>query len=224
MRMRKKTNLLPRMDSCKRVLIENPTQTKSVWKKQCDKYAGLALEIGCGKGSFTAGTAANSPDIMFIAIEKVPDAMVVAMERVCREGIDNVLFIDMDAANLNTIFSQDEVSDIYINFCDPWPSNRHVKRRLTDAGFLRIYKTILKRGGAIHFKTDNEDLFEFSLKQFSKEGFELEEVTRDLHAQGPVGVMTDYEAKYYSQAVRICRCVARLTSGGETGDNRKGIL
>jgi len=210
MRMRKKPNLLPRMESCERVLIKNTNETMDEWKKDCRQYKEIALELGCGKGSFTAGTAKVAPDTMLIAIEKVPNAMIVAMERVCEEGIANVRFIDMDAANLVQIFSENEVSRIYINFCDPWPANKHIKRRLTDAGFLKIYKGVLKPAGEIHFKTDNKDLFEFSLRQFSKEGFTLEEVTRDLHAQGVIGIMTDYEAKFHSQGVPICRCVAKL--------------
>lgn len=203
--------MLSRMERCEKTLIKNPAGTIDKWKNECQEYSELALELGCGKGSFTVGTAKNAPDTMLIAIEKIPDAMVVAMERAYEEGIGNVRFIDMDVANLAQIFSENEICRIYINFCDPWPSNKHVKRRLTDADFLRIYKGILRRGGEIHFKTDNANLFGFSLEEFSKEGFELQEVTRDLHAQGVTGVMTDYEAKFHSQGITICRCVAKLT-------------
>ena len=95
----------------------------------------------------------------------------------------------------------------YINFCDPWPSNRHAKRRLTHENFLVLYRGILKTGGKLCFKTDNRDLFEFSLFQFPKAGYDLSEVTRDLHSRGICGVMTDYEAKFHEQGVPINRCV-----------------
>ena len=99
---------------------------------------------------------------------------------------------------------------IYINFCDPWPSNRHAKRRLTHGNFLRLYRQVLKMGGQIHFKTDNQDLFTFSIEELPLFGFQLSEVTRDLHANGPVGVMTDYEAKFHDQGLPICRCVGTM--------------
>ena len=117
---------------------------------------------------------------------------------------------DGDAARLRDYFAPDEVDQMYINFCDPWPSNRHAKRRLTHGNFLRLYRQVLKMGGQIHFKTDNQDLFTFSVEELPLFGFELSEVTRDLHANGPVGVMTDYEAKFHEQGLPICRCVATM--------------
>ena len=98
---------------------------------------------------------------------------------------------------------------LYINFCDPWPKNSAAKHRLTAPGFLEIYETILKPEGEIHFKTDNLPLFDWSVESFENNGWTLSEVTRDLHANGPVGVMTDYEAKFYAEGVKINRLVAR---------------
>ena len=123
------------------------------------------------------------------------------------KGLTNVFFIDGDAARLRDYFAPDEVDQMYINFCDPWPSNRHAKRRLTHENFLVLYRGILKTGGKLCFKTDNRDLFEFSLFQFPKAGYDLSEVTRDLHSQGICGVMTDYEAKFHDHGVPINRCV-----------------
>lgn len=123
------------------------------------------------------------------------------------KGLTNVFFIDGDAARLRDYFAPDEVDQMYINFCDPWPSNRHAKRRLTHENFLVLYRGILKTGGKLCFKTDNRDLFEFSLFQFPKAGYGLSEVTRDLHSRGICGVMTDYEAKFHEQGVPINRCV-----------------
>jgi tRNA (guanine-N7-)-methyltransferase len=145
-----------------------------------------------------------------VAVERVPDAMVVGMERVCAAELNNVRFIDIDAQKLPEMFEKGEISRIYINFCDPWPTKRHAKRRLTSPGFLALYKNVLADGGEIHFKTDNLPLFEYSLEQFQENGFELSEVTRNLHENGVQGVMTDYEAKFHEQGLPINRCVATL--------------
>jgi len=167
----------------------------------------LHVELGCGKGRFTAETAAQNPDTLLIAVERVPDAMVIAMERAVALELKNVFFLDDDAAHLPLLFAPDEVDRIYINFCDPWPGQHHAKRRLTSEGFLNVYRQILRDGGEIHFKTDNHDLFEWSLFQFPKAGYQLSQITRDLHGQGICGVMTDYEAKFHQQGVPIKRCV-----------------
>ena len=207
MRMRKKKNLIPRMERCGDRLIREPYSMPGKWRELMPQARELRLELGCGKGRFTAGTAAAEPDVLFIAVERVPDAMVMAMERCEAQGLTNVFFIDGDAARLRDYFAPDEVDQMYINFCDPWPSNRHAKRRLTHENFLVLYRGILKTGGKLCFKTDNRDLFEFSLFQFPKAGYDLSEVTRDLHSRGICGVMTDYEAKFHEQGVPINRCV-----------------
>lgn len=208
MRMRKKPNLVPRMERCARVQIASPEEHRGRWRELMPQAAELRLELGCGKGRFTAETAAQNPQALFIAVERVPDAMVVAMERVCAMELENVFFVDGDAARLTDYFIPGEVDLIYINFCDPWPSNRHAKRRLTYEDFLMRYRQILRPSGAVHFKTDNRDLFEWSLFQFPRAGFTLSEVTRDLHANGVCGVMTDYEEKFHNLGTPINRCVA----------------
>ena len=207
MRMRKKKNLIPRMERCGDRLIREPYSMPGKWRELMPQARELRLELGCGKGRFTAGTAAAEPDVLFIAVERVPDAMVMAMERCAAQGLTNVFFIDANADQLPLFFAPGEADRIYINFCDPWPSNRHAKRRLTHENFLVLYRGILKTGGKLCFKTDNRDLFEFSLFQFPKAGYDLSEVTRDLHSQGICGVMTDYEAKFHDQGVPINRCV-----------------
>ena len=184
MRMRKKPNLVPRMERCAATLITDPEALRGHWLEHFPGYQALHLELGCGKGRFTADTAAQSPDIFLAAIEKVPDAMVVGMERVTERGLKNVRFLDRDAINLLDIFAPGEVSRIYINFPDPWKKSRQHKRRLTYAGFLALYANVLPLDGEIWFKTDNDPLFAFSLEQFEQEGWELREVTHDLHANG----------------------------------------
>lgn len=209
MRMRKKPNLIPRMERCASCLVRDPEARRGHWRELMTEAKELRLELGCGKGRFTAETAAQHPETLFIAVERVPDAMVIAMERVTRLELRNVFFVDADAAKLPEYFAPEEVDLVYINFCDPWPTNRHAKRRLTHADFLHRYRQVLKDGGEIHFKTDNRDLYEWSLFQFPKAGFALSEVTRDLHAGGIIrGVMTDYEEKFHNLGTPINRCVA----------------
>lgn len=225
MRMRKKPNLLPRMERCERVLIRQPEEYRGKWRELLPHAAGLRVEIGCGKGRFTCETAALHPDVLFVAVERVPDAMVIAMERAVDMGLSNVFFVDADAARLEEYFAPGEVDLIYLNFSDPWPANRQAKRRLTHEGFLRAYRSVLREQGEIHFKTDNHDLFEWSLFQFPKAGYLLREVTRDLHGKGVQGVMTDYEEKFHGQGLPIHRCVGVrdvLPDGGGSAPRRPG--
>ena len=210
MRMRKKKNLAPRMEACGALLVTDPEAEKGRWRKRKPNAVRLRLELGCGKGRFTAETAAAHPEDLYVAVERVPDAMVIAMERCRALGLANVFFIDGDAAALERYFAPGEVDLIYINFCDPWPSVKHSRRRLTHESFLRGYRKVLREGGRLHFKTDNHDLFEWSLFQFPKAGFALSEVTRDLHRHGVQGVMTDYEEKFHAMGMPIYRCVGTM--------------
>ncbi len=207
MRMRKKKNLAPRMERCGKWLIDDPKAYRGKWRDLKPDASALWLEIGCGKGRFTVEMAARNPEVLYIALERVADAMIIAMERAREAGVENIRFIDADAAQLPEYFAEDEVDRIFLNFSDPWPSNRHAKRRLTHPDFLNRYRQVLPDGGQIHFKTDNHDLFEWSLFQFPKAAYELSEVTRDLHRDGVVGVMTDYEEKFHQMGTPINRCV-----------------
>ncbi len=221
MRMRKKPNLLPRMERASAVLVTEPETLRGIWRTAFPGFTALHLELGCGKGRFTAETAAAEPETLLVAVEKVPDAMVVAMERAVAKGLHNVRFIDRDAALLPELFAPGEVERIYLNFCDPWPKSRDAKHRLTAPGFLRLYADALAMGGALCFKTDNLPLFQWSLAQFEAEGWSLSEVTNDLHADGICGVMTDYEAKFHAQGVKINRLVA--TKIAETNTSAAGV-
>ena len=210
MRMRKKPNLDVRMERCEELLIREPEAWKGRWRELKPDADGLHLEIGCGKGRFTVETARLHPSTLFVAVERVADAMVIAMERARQLELTNVFFIDADAARLRDYFAPGEVDRIYLNFSDPWPSNRHAKRRLTHTDFLMRYRLVLREGGQIHFKTDNHDLYEWSLFQFPKAGYTLSEVTRNLHEHGIQGVMTDYEEKFHNLGTPINRCVATV--------------
>lgn len=221
MRMRKKKNLAPRMERCEALLIREPEQYRGNWRSLLSPDCQLRLELGCGKGRFTCESAALEPDVLFIAVERVPDAMVIAMERAAEKGLNNVFFLDEDAARIPELFAPGEADRIYINFCDPWPGQKHAKRRLTSEGFLNVYRQVLRDGGEIHFKTDNHDLFEWSLFQFPKTGYELSQVTRNLHGEGVQGVMTDYEEKFHAMGTPINRCVGTKLplKSPENGEN-----
>jgi tRNA (guanine-N7-)-methyltransferase len=200
--MRKKPNLAPRLEKCADLLVTAPESLRGRWLNEF-RYNELHIELGCGKGLFTAETAKSDPGAFIAALEKSADAMVIALERAKSEGLHNTRFINAFADNLTDYFAPGEAARIYINFCDPWPSNRHVKRRLTSSGFLSLYKNVLRPGGEVHFKTDCLSLFEFSLREFELAGFEVSEIVRDLHKNGPAGVMTDYELRFCAQGLPI---------------------
>ena len=210
MRMRRKKNLLPRLEACGAYRILQPETLRGRWRSLYPQAEQLWVEIGCGKGSFTVETARQNPHALLIAIERVADAMVMAMEKAKAAGLHNVFFLCADASTLTDIFAPGEADRIFLNFSDPWPSKRHCRRRLTHAGFLLAYRQVLGEGGEIHFKTDNRPLFDYSMTQFPAAGYAVSEVNYDLHAQGVWGVMTDYEAKFAAEGVPINRCVATV--------------
>ena len=204
MRMRRKPNLIPRLERCAHVMENSPEELRGSWLDVYPGFGELHVELGCGKGRFTCGMAELNPQVLLAAVEKVPDSLVVAMERCCERGLLNLRFLAQDAANLEEYFAPGEVSRIYINFPDPWPKKRQYKRRLTAPAFQKLCWDILRPEGEIWFKTDNSDLFEWSLEQYSLGGWTLLDVSRD----GRGTVMTDYEAKFREQGVRINRLVA----------------
>ena len=204
MRMRKKPHLAERMERCAAVWAREPAQLRGRWKELLPRAREIRLEIGCGKGKFTVETAALEPDVLFIGLERVADAMVMGMEAAMEQGLPNLFFAEGDAADLLNWFAPEEVDGIYLNFCDPWPSNQKRKRRLTYRDFLKKYRTVLRPGGWLRFRTDNTQLFAFSKIEFTAEGWRLENVTTDRHKDGPVGVMTGYEERFYAQGLPIC--------------------
>lgn len=210
MRMRKKPNLVPRMERCKQWWIQEPETMKGKWRALAPQCSKLWVEIGCGKGRFTVETAAADPDMLLIAVERCADAMVVAMEKASAMGLTNVFFVDMDAARIEECFESGEMDGLFLNFSDPWPRKKNAKRRLTHRGFLERYSRVVRESGQLCFKTDNRDLFAFSLEEFEAMGFPVENVTWNLHENGPVGIMTDYEEKFYQMGKPIHRCEVKL--------------
>lgn len=207
MRMRKKPNLEPRMAACAAWQMADPAAQKGCWRALKPESTALWVEVGCGKGKFTVETAQANPTVLVIAIERCREAMVMAMEKAKAMGLTNVFFVDMDVALMEGCFDQGEIDRLFINFPDPWPRSKNAKRRLTYRTFLRLYSRVLKNGGEIHFKTDNAKLFAFTLEELEALNLPTSEVTDDLHANGPVGIMTGYEEKFYNLGTPIHRCV-----------------
>ncbi|WP_163971693.1 tRNA (guanosine(46)-N7)-methyltransferase TrmB [Oceanobacillus halotolerans] len=192
------------------LVIPNPSKHKDNWQTFFGNDHPIHIEIGTGKGQFITGMAKQHPGINFIGIEVVKSIIVTAAQKVKELNQDNVYLLHENADDLESIFGKNEVSTIYLNFSDPWPKNRHEKRRLTYHTFLQQYKEILAPGGEVILKTDNKHLFEYSLVSFSKFGMELEEVILDLHAyHDPQNVMTEYEEKFSAKGQTIYRCRAR---------------
>ena len=206
MRMRKKKHGAERIDACSDLLCINTT----VSDENLIEIFGFApssvrLEIGCGKGAFVCGMAAREPDVGFLALERVPDVAMLAMEKCKSLGIKNVRFIIGDVMKLWDLFADHSLDRIYLNFSDPWPKERHSKRRLTYREFLDGYRRILKPNGAIIQKTDNLALFEFSLIEFADNGFRLENLTHDLHASplAENNIETEYEKNFSEKGFKI---------------------
>lgn len=177
------------------------------WEKVFGRRAPLHVELGTGKGRFVSELAAANPQIDCVGIEAQRDIIYYAARKIAGRDLRNVRLLLFDVNNILDIFRPAEISRLYINFCDPWPKNRHAKRRLTHRGFLEKYRVLLAGGGELHFKTDNERLFEFSLNEFAAMGLTLRNICLDLHGRGFAGnIMTEYEEKFSAQGMKIYRC------------------
>jgi tRNA (guanine-N7-)-methyltransferase len=204
--MRARHNLEERLSSCKDITLDEYTNAA------LDFVGGnpLHIEVGCGKGGFITETALLNPDVRYIAIEKVSNVIVLAMEKAAQAKLSNIRFMRGNFQFLSEGFPDKSVDRIYLNFSDPWPKKGYAKRRLTHGGFLEIYKRILKDDGEIFFKTDNRELFDFSLESFPENGFCVSSVTYDLHNSGFEGnIMTEYETRFSQMGIPICRLVAK---------------
>lgn len=188
----------------------NGEDYKGLWNKNIFKNDNpIHIEIGMGKGQFIMGLASNNPDINYIGIEKYSSVLVRALDK--RENLetDNLMFLRMDAEDIAEYFALEEVSRIYLNFSDPWPKDRHAKRRLTSSQFLARYDKILAKDGHIQFKTDNRPLFDFSLEEIKESGWIIDMYDFDLHKNGPAkdNIMTEYEEKFFNQGKPICKLI-----------------
>lgn len=188
------------------LVIPNPEAFKGKWKELFQNDHPIHIEVGTGKGQFIVGMAKQNPHINYIGIELYRSVIVSALSKLEEEQLPNLKLLNVNAKNLMDYFAKGEVERVYLNFSDPWPKNRHEKRRLTYKTFLSIFETIMVDGGEIHFKTDNQGLFEYSLKSFSEYGLLLKFVSLDLHNSDFEGnIMTEYEEKFSKKGQRIYR-------------------
>jgi len=190
-------------------VVHEPEKYKGNWKEVFQNDHPIHIEIGMGKGKFIMEHAIRNPEINYIGIEKYSSVLLRALEKRREVELNNLYFIRFDAEYINTIFDTDEISRIYLNFSDPWPKDRHAKRRLTSREFLKRYDLCLKKEGEVIFKTDNRMLFDFSLEEAKEAGWNLEEVTYDLHHSDYFegNIMTEYEEKFSALGNPIHRMV-----------------
>lgn len=191
-------------------VVHEPETYRGDWKRLFQNEHPLHLEIGMGKGQFIHTLASRHPDINYIGIEMYSSVLYRALERREQTELDNLYFLRFDAKYIEDIFAQNEVNKIYLNFSDPWPKDRHAKRRLTSPAFLAHYDRILTKEGTIQFKTDNRPLFDFSVDSVNEsEIWHIDELTYDLHHSEFVedNIMTEYESRFVAENKPICRFV-----------------
>lgn len=194
------------------LVVHEPEKAKGRWKEIFGNDHPLRIEIGMGKGKFIYELAGKNPGINYVGIEKYSSVLLRALQKMEAEPLPNLLFIRMDAEEITEVFDREEVDRIYLNFSDPWPKDRHAKRRLPSKEFLLRYDQFLKKDGVLEFKTDNKDLFDFALEELPAAGWETVGVTYDLHhdmqmAEG--NVMTEYEEKFSSKGNPIYKYIIK---------------
>lgn len=194
------------------LVVHEPEKAKGRWKEIFANDHPLRVEIGMGKGKFIYELAGRNPGINYVGIEKYSSVLLRALQKMEAEPLPNLLFIRMDAEEITEVFDREEVDRIYLNFSDPWPKDRHAKRRLPSKEFLLRYDQFLKKDGVLEFKTDNKDLFDFALEELPAAGWETVGVTYDLHhdmqmAEG--NIMTEYEEKFSSKGNPIYKYIIK---------------
>jgi tRNA (guanine-N7-)-methyltransferase len=220
MRLRNKPWANEMIEQYPQYIVPNPEMYKGKWQEAFNNDNPLHIEVGTGKGQFLIGMAKANPNINYIGIELFNSVIVVALERLIAEELPNLKLLNVNAADLGKYFGKNDVDRVYLNFSDPWPKKRHEKRRLTYKDFLKLYEGILVDGGEIHFKTDNQGLFEYSLMSFSEYGLLLKYVSLDLHKSDYEGnIMTEYEQKFSEMGNRIYRCEVKYQN--EQDDSSK---
>ena len=183
---------------------------KGNWKQIFGNDNPVRIEVGMGKGRFIYTLASMNPDINYVGIEKFSSVLLRAIQKMDEEPLPNLRFIRMEAEEIADVFAKDEVDRIYLNFSDPWPKDRHAKRRLPSRQFLERYNSFLKTDGVIEFKTDNKDLFDFATEEVKEAGWRIDAITYDLHndmTMNEGNVMTEYEERFSSMGNPIFKYV-----------------
>lgn len=192
------------------VIKDDIENLKGKWSSKFENNNPIHVEFGTGRGKFITTHAKNNPDINYIAMEIKEEVLLKAVEKAHEANLNNILFVWGNVNNILDYFEEKEISRVYVNFCDPWPKKRWAKRRLTHSSFLEKYDTILKDDGELHFKTDNRDLFEFSLNEIAASDWMLKNISLDLAKNTEIeNITTEYEDKFMSQGMQIYRCEAK---------------
>jgi len=216
MRLRKKWWARPELEQSPVVVI-NPKENKGRWNEVFGNDNDIYLELGCGRGGFIVARAVQEKDKNFIGIDLKDEVLIYALEKVNDEKLTNVRLIPMNISWVADIFDKDEISRVFINFCNPWPKLRHNKRRLIHGRFLTLYKEFIRPESEIWFKTDDKGLFVDSIDYFKDNGFEVIYLTYDLHNSGfDRNVVTEYETKFTSLGMNTMFLIAKLKSSDET--------
>jgi tRNA (guanine-N7-)-methyltransferase len=211
MRLRKIANAEEIIENHPEIVVLEPGLHKGKWHELFGNQNPIHIEVGMGKGQFVTQMAIAHPDVNYIGIEVVPSVIIRAIEKLVENPLPNVKLLNFDAALLSDIFEDGEIDRVYLNFSDPWPKSRHEKRRLTYKTFLDTFKQILVNKGEIHFKTDNQGLFEYSLVSMSQYGMTYQFVSLDLHNSLFEGnIMTEYEERFVGLKQRIYRLEAQF--------------
>ncbi len=208
---------LRNVPGAREVMVENeyvftePLGMKGTWHDVFKNNNPIRIEIGMGKGRFITTLAQQNPNVNYVGIEKYSSVLLRAVEKQTELELPNLRFIRMDAENICEVFGPHEVDRIYLNFSDPWPKDRHAKRRLTSRQYFARYDIILKEDGVVEFKTDNRALFDFSLEEVKESGWNLDAFTYDLHNDESLNagnVMTEYEERFSSAGNAINKLIA----------------
>lgn len=211
MRVRNRPGAAEMLAAHPNFVISDPTLWKGKWNELFGNDHPIHIEIGMGKGQFITGMAKAHPEINYIGVEMQVSVVSIALDKLIEQPLPNLKLLHVDGSALTEYFADSEVDQIYLNFSDPWPKKRHEKRRLTYKTFLAVDEQILRPNGEIHFKTDNQGLFEYSLASFSQYGMILKQVWLDLHqSQFDGNIMTEYEEKFSSKGQRIYRVEAQF--------------
>ena len=221
MRLRNITGSREVIAACDYVVHE-PQQYRGRWEELFGNNHPIRIEIGMGKGRFIMDLARANPDINYIGIEKYSSVLLRGIQKMEADPLINLYFIRMEAEEITEVFGPGEVERIYLNFSDPWPKDRHAKRRLPSREFLHRYDEILIPDGVIEFKTDNLELFKFALEELEPAGWHLNQMTQDLHHDAQMmqgNVMTEYEEKFSSMGNPICKYI--ISRQSENTDKHK---
>ncbi len=221
MRMRHRTNAFERLDACGKWFIQTYDDTRNVndilkerayldFENLFGRNAPVFLEIGCGQGGFSCESALLFPDRNFLAVECIGNIILTGVERAVSENIGNVRFMRVKAECLPKYIPPHSVSGIYLNFSNPLPRKGYAKQRLTSPRFSDIYRLILSENGFVSQKTDDKEFFEYSAEQLENNGFVITEKNYDIHKNGEVGIITEYERKYISLGKPIYALTAKI--------------